>query len=242
MYLSRLRLNPRSRAVWRDLADCQAMHRTVMSGFRATQLPGDARAACGVLHRVEVNPRTGAVTLMVQSKEMPDWSWLDGYLLDTTGEEDNPACKQVDHLYESISHGTVLAFRLRANPTRKIDTKSGPDSVRRNGRRVELSGQKEQIDWLRRKGEQGGFRLLTVRAAPAAPDMATVPNVLAMPAQKAVGDRGGKGGSRMTFGAVLFDGELEVENAEAFRRTLETGIGPGKAYGFGLLSVAPLVR
>lgn len=236
MYLSRLLLNPRNRAVWRDLANCQAMHRTVMSGFLATQLPGDARAALGVLHRVEVNHRSGTVTLLVQSMEKPDWSRLDGYLLDVLGAEENPACKQVDHLYESIAPGTVLAFRLRANPTRRIDTIAGPDGVRRIGHRVELSHEEDQIHWLRRKGEQGGFQLLTVRTAP------TVPNVLVMPAQKVVGDRRNDKGSRITFGAVLFDGELVVEDEEAFRQSLQVGIGSGKAYGFGLLSVAPAAR
>jgi CRISPR system Cascade subunit CasE len=236
MYLSRLQLNPRNRAVWRDLADCQAMHRTVMSGFLSTQLPGDVRAALGVLHRVEVNPRNGAVTLLVQSKEMPDWSRLDGYLLESPGGNENPACKQVDHLYEAIAPGTVLAFRLRANPTRKIDTKSGPDGTVRNGRRVELNREEDQQEWLRRKGEQGGFRLLAARALP------DVPNVLAMPGQKVMGERRSGERGRVTFGSVLFEGELIVSDAVAFRRTLEVGIGSGKAYGFGLLSVAPIVR
>jgi CRISPR system Cascade subunit CasE len=234
MYLSRLLLNPRSRAVWRDLADCQAMHRTVMSGFAAAQIPGDVRASLGVLHRVEVDRRTGSITLLVQSAEKPDWSRLGDYLLQGPGGEENPACKRIDRLYESITAGMVLAFRLRANPTKKIDTKSGPDGGRRNGRRVELTDEKDQIEWLRRKGEQGGFRLLAVRGAP------SVPNVLAMPTQKVVGNRRDETGSRMTFGGVLFGGELEVVDGDAFRRTLERGIGPGKAYGFGLLSVAPV--
>jgi CRISPR system Cascade subunit CasE len=242
MYLSRLLLNTRNRAVWRDLADCQAMHRTVMSGFLATQIPGDARATIGVLHRIEVNRRTGSVTLMVQSLEKPDWSRLGDYLLDSSGGEENPACKQLDRLYETIVPGMVLAFRLRANPTKKIDTKSGPDGERRNGRRVKLTLEKDQINWLRRKGEEGGFQLIEVRTAPPAPEEPTMPNVLAMPAQKEVGHRSGKDGDRVTFGAVLFDGELRVTDSEKFRRTLEAGIGSGKAYGFGLLSVAPAAR
>ncbi len=239
MYLSRLLLNPRSRAVWRDLADCQAMHRTVMSGFPDAQVPGDARAALGVLHRVEVNRRTGSVILLVQSMGKPDWSRLGDYLLGPDGEE-NPACKQLDDLYSSIAVGTRLAFRLRVNPTKKIDTKSGPEGERRNGRRVELTDEKDQIDWLRRKGEQGGFRLIEVRASPPVPEQPMMPNVLAMPGQKVVGHRLGEHVSRLvTFGAVLFDGELMVTNVEDFRQTLEAGIGSGKAYGFGLLSVAP---
>jgi CRISPR system Cascade subunit CasE len=43
----------------------------------------------------------------------------------------------------------------------------------------------------------------------------------------------------MTFGSVLFEGRLAITDTEQFRATLAAGIGSGKAYGFGLLSVAP---
>jgi CRISPR system Cascade subunit CasE len=33
---------------------------------------------------------------------------------------------------------------------------------------------------------------------------------------------------------------LEITDAERFRAALAAGIGPAKAYGFGLLSVAPV--
>jgi CRISPR system Cascade subunit CasE len=39
---------------------------------------------------------------------------------------------------------------------------------------------------------------------------------------------------------VLFNGTLAVTDPERFRAALATGIGSGKAYGFGLLSVARL--
>ena len=42
----------------------------------------------------------------------------------------------------------------------------------------------------------------------------------------------------LRFGAVLFNGRLEVTDAERFQQTLATGIGSGKAFGFGLLSIA----
>jgi CRISPR system Cascade subunit CasE len=44
---------------------------------------------------------------------------------------------------------------------------------------------------------------------------------------------------RLSFGSVLFEGVLEITDAERFQKTLEAGIGSGKAYGFGLLSIAP---
>ena len=37
-----------------------------------------------------------------------------------------------------------------------------------------------------------------------------------------------------------YEGILEVTNADNFRDTLVRGIGPAKAFGFGLLSVAPI--
>jgi len=43
--LSRLILDPRSRDVARDVADCHALHRTVMSGFPLTT--ADAQSALG---------------------------------------------------------------------------------------------------------------------------------------------------------------------------------------------------
>lgn len=39
--------------------------------------------------------------------------------------------------------------------------------------------------------------------------------------------------------SVLYEGVLKVTGPDLFRQTLIHGIGSGKAYGFGLLSVAP---
>lgn len=41
--------------------------------------------------------------------------------------------------------------------------------------------------------------------------------------------------------SVLYDVFLRITEPEAFRITLQTGIGHGKALGLGLLSVAPAV-
>ena len=49
---------------------------------------------------------------------------------------------------------------------------------------------------------------------------------------------GRRDGQRLSFGSVVFDGRLEVTDADSFREVLANGIGSGKAFGFGLLSVA----
>jgi CRISPR system Cascade subunit CasE len=237
MYLSRLILNPRSLPVQRDLADCQQMHRTILSAFpEAPAGAHGARAEFGILYRLEPSSRTGAPTVLVQSQGAPDWTRLPGdYLLGTEGSLANPAVKPVSERYASLRAGMALTFRLCANPSRKIDTRTGADGRRRNGRRVELRDEGARLAWLDRKAADGGFQVRSVRAT------AAVPDVRSARGPKLTGFRGARGrnGARLTFGSVLFEGTLTVTDADRFRQTLADGVGPGKAYGFGLLSVAP---
>jgi len=237
LYLSRVRPNPRHRAIQRDLADCQAIHRTVMSAFPQVSASIPAREAMGVLYRLDLEPRTGTLHLLVQSRHAPEWAALQrtGYLL---SEIDTPV-KPIGPTYDALVAGMRLRFRVRANPTRRLNTPPGPDGTRPPGKRVELRDDEARVAWLRRKGEAGGFRLLDIRLA------AGVSDLLAQPQSKQTGRRSEVGrdapnhGS-LTFGAVLFDGALEITEPEAFRHSLTAGIGSGKAYGFGLLSIAPL--
>src|SRR5438874_125139 len=114
MYLTRLLLNPRARAVQRDLADCQGLHRTLMRGF-ADEAGTDARARFGLLFRIEPEHPDGAVAVLVQSQAMPDWARLpEGYLL---ARPDHP--KDVGAHYAGVRTGMRLRFRLLANPTKR---------------------------------------------------------------------------------------------------------------------------
>lgn len=227
MTLSRLVLNPRAREVIRDLADCQELHRTILWAF--PQAAGSARATFGVLFRVE-RPQPGTLAVLVQSRERPNWDRLPrGYLLQVDD-------KDTSESYAAIRKGMNLRFRLRANPTRKIDTKSSPDGTRRNGRRVELRSEDRQLEWLARKGTGHGFEIVSVRTAN------DVANVRANDEGKSYGLRANGASvekTSLTFASVMFEGVLRVTDADAFRLALENGIGSAKAYGFGLLSVGP---
>ncbi len=233
LFLSRLLLDSGDRAARADLADCAALHRRVMSAFLDIEDRVDARATMGILHRIDTDSRTGQISLLVQSGVAPDWSRLpNGYL--TTGSDGvvNPASKRIEGAYAQIELGARLRFRLRANPTRKIDTKSGPDGARRNGRRVELTHELHQLEWLKRQGDHGGF-------SPVAGGD-PLSSALVSPAGKAAGRR--PGAPAITLAGVVFEGALQVTDVERFHRALRAGVGPGKAFGFGLLTVAPLSR
>jgi len=204
MYLSRLILNLRSRAVQRDLASPHEMHRTVMGGF-----PDDlAAAAERVLYRLEPMERGNQIWLLVQSQLEPDWSGLDATYLVQTGR-DNPAVKAFDL---QPAPGQRLTFRLRANPTRRLVQPAG------KGKRIGIYKVDEQIQWLNRKAETGGFVIESV-----------------LPTQQQRADDRKRD---LKFLSVQFDGILRVTDSEQFAMALANGIGSGKAFGFGLLSVA----
>jgi CRISPR system Cascade subunit CasE len=199
-----------------------------MSAFPQTRISSEgAREHFGILHRLDLDRQQGRLVLYVQSREQPDWSGLpQGYLLSGSGLE-NPAVKSVAAAYQGLKSGRVLAFRLKANPTRKIDTKTGSDGRRRHGRRVELVQEEDRLDWLRRKGNQGGFEVLSVRVA--GPSKEHGQHQHREP-----------GSSPLILAGVIFEGLLRVTDAEQFlHQSLLRGIGPGKAYGLGLLSLAP---
>lgn len=234
MFLSKLILNPRCRAVRRDLGDCQELHRTLLAAFPHTRAKA-ARDEFGVLYRLESPARSGLVTAIVQSALEPNWGQLpSGYLLEG---ENNSACKPVNGSYSSLMTGQRLAFRLRANPTKKIGTRrKDAEGGKSNGQRIEIRGEENQIAWLHRKADQHGFRLVGVRIQP------EVADVRARPENKIIGWREVNDEStpkrRLTFASVVFEGVLEITDADKFKQTLADGIGSGKAYGFGLLSIA----
>jgi CRISPR system Cascade subunit CasE len=131
----------------------------------------------------------------------------------------------VAQVYGAIRPQTVLSFRLRANPSRKIDTKTGPDGQRRHGRRVELVQEDQQLSWLQRKGADGGFEVLSLRIGGVT---------------KEKGRRRATPAPSITLAGVLFEGRLRVTDPQKFLdHSLAKGLGPGKAYGLGLLSLAP---
>jgi len=186
-----------------------------------------ARHQFGVLYRLEAD-RRGAPVVLVQSSSEPDWSRLSErsprYLAGV------PDCKDVAASYAALRDGMILAFRLRANPTKKVDRRQDSDPDRHNGRRVVLTADEDQRTWLRRKGEQGGFSLVALDGRP------DVLDVRVSPVERVEG-RGTP--DKHTFGAVTFEGKLRIDDANKMRAALIDGIGSGKAYGFGLLSLAP---
>ncbi len=221
MYLSRLILNPRSRQVRNELADPYEMHRTVYRAFLEGQFSAarNAENSIGVLFRVDLHPRTRIPTLLVQSRQKPEWSFLQlhkDYLLSDSElplDVENPAIKEMDL---QLRDGQLLAFRLRANPTKRAK-----DSAKRIG----LLREEEQHAWIRRKLEGAGAGLVSVNIL----NEQFAHGKLFIEKEKT---------KRLNFLSVQFDGVLQVKDASNLVNAIFMGFGSAKGLGFGLLSLA----
>ena len=217
MYLSRLLLNPCSRQVQSETADPYNLHRTLMQAFDSK------RKDANVLHRLEVHPRNGQIMLLVQSQLEPDWLYLqdNGYLLpsDPFDPLPNPAVRPLNF---KLKGGQILRFRLIANPT-----------VKRDGKRHALYKEEEQRRWLETKG--------TGCTEKKRPSLGF--KVLELDIQKDGNQYGrihrDKIKHKVTIHTVRYDGRLRITDTTAFTTALQKGIGPAKAFGCGLLSLAP---
>ena len=172
----------------------------------------DAQAAARCLFRVEESPQ-GALIVLVQSRTEPVWGRL------TIPPDYLQEPPQVKPFAPTFQAGETLAFRLRANPTMRQAAK--PDG-RRLGDRVGLYTEAARLAWLTRKALDGGFTLRSVTQTGEDP-----PECQAK-------------GRRAVFSAVRFEGVLRVTDPTQLLEALAGGIGAGKGFGFGLLSLAPM--
>lgn len=220
IYLSCLELDPGDREVRQWLANPYRVHQKLLNAW-------PDGGAGRMLYRLEWERRP--LRVLVQSPQAADWSrcFPRGAGLSEPARQKPVALRP--------AAGQVLRFLLRANPTVRRLRPQGPgDHDPLLGKRVALYGEAEQVAWLVRKGEQYGFRLPLLGRDEAGEPVYDVE----------VRDRGDvvgfkPGGGRLVHHCVDFEGRLEVTDADAFAAALESGIGPAKGFGFGLLSVAP---
>jgi CRISPR system Cascade subunit CasE len=118
---------------------------------------------------------------------------------------------------------TRYAFQLCVNPTKKIAKLNLDGTKAKNGRRVPLRTREEMLAWIVRKGEQGGFAV-------------DVGNTRTYSRGREYFQKQGVSG---LHSAVEYQGVLTVTDPAVFLETFNRGIGSAKAFGFGLLMIAP---
>jgi len=148
-----------------------------------------------------------------------------------------------------LTPGARFRFRLNANPTRRLG--SGPFA----GKRVSVGRHpRVLLDWLWGRARNSGAPKKAERGLGFEP-VFEPDTVMTFRDEETKWDsrwrivtsyvhawkknwRKEEETLKMTFACATFDGILEVTNPALFLHALYSGIGSGKAFGFGLLSLA----
>lgn len=160
------------------------------------------------LFRVEQSSSRQAQVL-VQSQRQP------------TAEAENARLLASKSFELNMPEGSQLRFLLVANPVKTIVDEQGRLDSKGEVKkcRVPLIREEEQVSWLQRK-----------LADAALVSMVEIEKQLPLHFRK-----GGKPGKIQSY---TFKGVLQVSNIPALATLLQQGIGPAKAFGCGLLSLA----
>jgi CRISPR system Cascade subunit CasE len=221
-YLSRVELNPQRRSARALLGSPQAMHAAVLAAF-----PG--RLADRTEQRVlwRLDPAPGAVQLFVVSPEQPDFT----HLIEQAGWPTLSSWRTREYgtFLDTLTAGQAWMFRLTANPTRSRRPEEGKRSQRYGHVTVA-----QQQEWLVRRCATAGFDVVGV---PGLDGGVCAADGVVVREREVAQFRRGDG--RVTLATATFEGQLTVSDPDALRATLTGGLGPAKAYGCGLLTLAP---
>ncbi|GAA4242352.1 type I-E CRISPR-associated protein Cas6/Cse3/CasE [Actinomadura meridiana] len=248
-YLSRVRINPLRQQSRELLANPRAMHSYVSAAVPATP---DAERR---LWRWDTdNPHRPHLIALTRSK--PDWS----HLVEAAGW---PATDDGEHyvvadyapLLAQLAIGREFTFRLTANPVQNIprppartNVQGGTDEdpstgKRRSSVRTGHRTAAHQLNWFLKRTDNYGFQIPLARTDPDLPipgseDSTAAPDVRIIHRDRLSFTKGER--RDVVLHVATFQGRLKVIDPDLLTRALLDGIGPAKAYGCGLLTLAPL--
>lgn len=220
MFLTQMPLNPQRRTTRELVGSPQRMHAAVLSAFP----PGSTANADGrTLWRLD-SPERHRLDLFIVSPVPPSLEAM----ADQAGWPALPEWRTANYapFLDKLAAGQRWVFRLRANPIKSVRPPGGG-----RGSRVPLLRVEDQIEWLQQRATGHGFTIpvgehgLNVRVS----------------ARGTERFARGKGEARtgVTLAMATYDGVLDVLDPSILRSALVTGIGAGKGYGCGLLTLAP---
>jgi CRISPR system Cascade subunit CasE len=210
VFLTKFEINRVRRGAKVLLASPQAMHAAALASFPAGQ-------GGRVLWRVDRWPLSTFLYLLSDTE--PDLT----HLVEQAGWPTTHTWQTRDYtpVLDRLARGDQYGFRLTANPTRSTRVHEGQRS-----QRVGHVTAEQQLGWLLERGERLGVRF----GDPEQPTVSLVARgVESFRRQRAL----------VTVSSATFGGVLTVADPDLLRAAITTGIGPAKAYGCGLLTLAP---
>ncbi|MET7495042.1 type I-E CRISPR-associated protein Cas6/Cse3/CasE [Streptomyces sp900116325] len=215
LWLTRIQPNLRHRDVRRDLASAVGMHHRLMMLF-PDDLGPTARNHLGVLFRIEdaAGP-TRSPQILLQSHQRPDPNRLPAAYGTTT-------TKDISALIGLLTTGLAVRYRIDANAVRKpghtTRAATGAKAV------IPLSGADADEWWARQAEERSGLKLTSTHSTP----------LIAARGERHQDKR------QIKHARTRFEGTAVITDHTTLQQRILEGIGRGKSYGCGLLSLAPL--
>ncbi|MBM9624672.1 type I-E CRISPR-associated protein Cas6/Cse3/CasE [Streptomyces zhihengii] len=257
MYLTRFRINTSRSSARALLASPQRLHGAVDMAFPKPP-PRDGNGP-RVLWRLDQAP-TNRINLLISSPDRPDLTHLAEQAgWPTLGTEGWTTFAYGEFL-NKLAAGGEWAFRLTANPLHYIRREQDPPGS--PTKRAPHMTVGHQIGWLIKHQERAGFEVLPNEQAPTDNDTKADAGAEEPPMQwryqlvvhertpvrfpqraersKSRRETSSSPGADVRFTRATFDGQLRITDLAAFRRTLTHGMGKSKAYGCGLMTLAPV--
>lgn len=230
MFLTQLRIEENSRSAKRLLLSPQSLHAAVMSACTGHETTTITDLQSGrVLWRVDEG-KFGMILYVVSPKK-PDMNSLANQLCP---KSQYSRTANYDPFLDRLTNGQLWNFRLTVNPTHSVSVNS-----EQRGKRYGHVTVDQQARWLLDRAEKNGFSITT--SDDLAEENETDTFAFKLVSRKRINfkknDKAGLAHT-VTMNQATFEGSLSVTDASLLREALTTGIGPSKAYGCGLLTLA----
>jgi len=193
----------------RAIAAPQMLHGAIESGFN-----GERHRNLWRIDWLDAN-----CYLLVVSEAQPDFT----HIAEQFGFLDRAPLwetKDYDTFLSRIAAGQIWQFRLRANPVHAVKEKGANE----RGKLLAHVTIDQQKNWLLTRSTNLGFSL-----------EADAFDVVHSEWKKF--SKGEDKRREVSFRAVSFEGVLTITDANLFRRALVEGVGHGKAYGMGMMTI-----
>ncbi|MDR2771456.1 MAG: type I-E CRISPR-associated protein Cas6/Cse3/CasE [Clostridiales Family XIII bacterium] len=237
MYLSRIEINRHRRETVRALASPGILHAAVEACF-----PAADEAELRKLWRLD--SAGNALYLLLQSEIKPDFT----HIIEQFGRAGQAwETKEYDGFLSRLQNDQVWDFRLLANPTHSVSTGKSA-----RGKIVAYTSPKSQRKWLIDRAAKCGFEIVRIppsRAdlpaearedeSPFCNDAQSTDEFLRFDVMQSKAGKFWRQGKIVTVEMAAFEGVLRITDAKMLADAMKNGIGRAKAYGCGLLTLAP---
>lgn len=210
MYISQVEIDTDDRKRIRELSHLGAVHNWVESSF-----PEEFASSARSRKLWRIDRLKGKQYLLIVSPEAPDLKSLERY-----GVTGTASTKSYTPFLETFKADQRARFRVTLNPVIAVKEERGE-----RGRVMPHVTVAQQKQFLLDRSQSNGFMI--------SDEEFDITERTYLPLKK--------GGMRaINLSKVTYEGILTVTDVEKIKRTLTSGFGKKKAYGFGLMTIIPL--